>query len=386
MSKKKRGRVVQGLGAIPQSTDAQPEQTSNQPSGNAAQPESPPSSPPAKQQAKASRKATKSKKRAAQGSADNQGSTDNQSATSLSGSTKPRNYFARWFSAVNEFWFTPRSPNVLSVIRILTGLLLLYSLAVWTLELSTFFATDGLVPVDYRRVTETGINFAWSYLDLVADSPTGLLVVHCVGMFVVLLFTAGVQTRVTSILAALIAISYSNRSTGVDFGLDQILTFLCLYCAIGNSGGVYSVDRMLAFGKSVPTPPPSARTNIAIRLIQIHLCIVYFFAAIGKLSGDTWWNGEAVWLAMSSYEYQQIDMTWLANYLPLISAMTLLSLFWELLYPALIWPRLSRPIMLAGAVMVHLGIGLCLGMIEFGLVMIVANIAFLERPPVAADQ
>ena len=273
---------------------------------------------------------------------------------------------------------------MLSVIRILTGLLLLYSLAVWTLELSTFFATEGLVPLDYRQLSKMG--YAWSHLDWFAGSSTRLLVVHCIGMFVVVLFTAGVQTRVTSILAALIAISYSNRSIGADFGLDQILTFLCMYCAIGNSGGAYSIDRMLAFGKSVPAPLPSATTTIAIRLIQIHLCVVYFFAAIGKLQGDTWWTGEAVWWAMACYEYQQIDMTWLAKYLPLVNAMTLLSLFWELLYPALIWPRLTRPIMLVAAVMVHLGIGLCMGMMEFGLVMLVANMAFLERPPVVVKE
>ena len=369
MSKKKRGRVVRDLGSIPSPSD--------QADANADQPEAPPSSPPAKQRAKASKKsaaktAAKSKTRSTSEP------TDPQSETS-----KRRNYFARWFDAVNDFWFSPRSPNILAVIRILTGLLLLYSLAVWTLELSTFFAADGLVPLDYRQFVE--IKFAWSYLGWFADWPTGLLVVHCVGMFVVLLFTAGIQTRVTSILVALIAISYSNRSIGVDFGFDQILTFLCLYCAIGNAGGAYSVDRMLAFGKSVPAPLPSSTTNIAIRLIQIHLCIVYFFAAIGKLQGTTWWSGEAVWLAMASYEYQQIDMTWLAGYLPLVSAMTLLSLFWELLYPALIWPRLTRPIMLVAAVMVHLGIGLCMGMLEFGLVMLVANMAFLERPPVDAD-
>ena len=374
MSKKKRGRVVQGLGAIPQ-PGAQPP---SQPSGNAAQPDSPPSSPPAKQPAKASRKKNKAKTQSTQEP------TARRSSESPAEANSRPNYFARWFDAVNDFWFTPRSPNMLSIVRILTGLLLLYSLAVWTLELSTFFATDGLVPLNYRNLSELG--YAWSYLDFLADWPTGLLVVHCIAMFVVLLFTAGVQTRVTSVLAALIAISYSNRSIGTDFGLDQILTFLCMYCAIGNSGGAYSVDRMLAFGKSVPAPAPSATTNIAIRLIQTHLCIVYFFAAIGKLRGETWWNGEAVWLAMASYEYQQIDMTWLADYLPLVSAMTLMSLFWELLYPALIWPRLTRPIMLAAAVMVHLGIGLCMGMLEFGLVMLVANMAFLERPPVVADE
>ena len=376
MSKKKKRRVVQGLGSIPtmSSEESPPTEPAKQSVAETVQPSRPPSSPPPKQQR------TTSKKSAAKPAARKApASTDSQLE-----STGRRNYFGRWFDAVNDFWFTPRSPRMLGVIRILTGVLLLYSLAVWTLELSTFFATEGLLPLAYRQ--SNGLGFAWSHLDWFADSSTMLLVVHCVGMLVVLLFAAGIQTRVTAVLAAALAISYSNRSIGADFGLDQILVFLCCYCAIGNSGGAYSIDRMLAFGKSMPAPPLSSTTNIAIRLIQIHLCVVYFFAAIGKLQGSTWWSGEAVWLALASYEYQQIDMTWLANYLPLVSAMTIVSLFWELLYPALVWPRLSRPIMLGVAVLVHLGIGLCMGMLEFGLVMLVANMAFLERPPVVENQ
>ena len=391
MSKKKKRRAVHGLGSIPgMIPDQQPVE---QPTSQVVQPSTPPSSPPAKQPVAAAttaqvttasarpakQQATAARKPVAK-------STTPVTRPSLGGQDDLKmrqNYFARWFDAVNDFWFAPRSPKILGVIRILTGLLLLYSLAVWTIELTTFFAADGLLPQSYRQAN--GMYFAWSHLDWLASSPTMLLVTHCVGMLIAVLFAAGIQTRVTSVLAALIAIGYCNRSIGADFGLDQILAFLCMYCAIGNAGGAYSVDRMLAFGKSVPAPLASTTTNIAIRLIQIHLCIVYFFAAVGKLQGTSWWSGEAVWLAMASYEYQQIDMTWLANYLPLVSAMTLVSLFWELFYPALVWPRLTRPIMLLVAVFVHLGIGLCMGMVEFGLVMLVANLAFLERPSLVQE-
>lgn len=288
-----------------------------------------------------------------------------------------QNYFVQWWQALDRFWFSNRSPNMLAVIRIMTGLIALYSLAVWTFELSTFFGSDGLLPLSYRN--ELGATGAWSHLDWVASSPANLLIVHIVGMVILLAFTAGAFTRVTAVLAALIIIGYGNRSMGAGFGLDQILTFLCIYCAVGNSGGAFSIDRWLALRKDKSTEVSrDAMTNIGIRLIQIHMCVVYFFAAIGKLQGSTWWTGEAVWLSMSSYEYQQIDMTWLANYLPLVSALTLVSLFWELLYPALVWPRLTRPIMIGLAVPLHLGIGICMGMMEFGLVMLVGNLAFID--------
>ena len=93
---------------------------------------------------------------------------------------------------------------------------------------------------------------------------------------------------------------------------------------------------------------------------------------------ETWWNGEAIWGAVASYEYQTIDMTWMAEHLWLVNAITLVTLVFEVSYAALIWQRLTRPVILLLAIPLHLGIGLCMGMLEFGLIMLVANLAFVE--------
>ena len=278
----------------------------------------------------------------------------------------------------DQFWFTPRAPFVLGWIRLFTGLIVFWSLLVWSFELDTFFGADGLLPIEYRQNFPGASGLWWSHLDWCQSSGT-LWGAHVVALIIVAMFACGFCTRVTSVLTALLVISYGNRSFGAGFGLDQINAFLCLYCAVGNSGGAVSLDRWLS-GKSNESRfnvRPDTMTNISIRLIQIHLCVVYFFAAVGKMEGQTWWSGEAVWLALSSYEYQTIDMTWLAKFMPLVALMTLVSLFWELFYPFLVWPRMTRPIMLLLAVVVHLGIGLCMGMMSFGLIMLVANLAFL---------
>ena len=97
------------------------------------------------------------------------------------------------------------------------------------------------------------------------------------------------------------------------------------------------------------------------------MCVVYLFAGVGKLQGDTWFTGEAIWGALSSYEYQTLDMTWLADHMWLVGLLTLLTLAWEIGYPALVWPKLTRPIVLLIAIPMHFGIGICMGMMTFGL-------------------
>ena len=286
-------------------------------------------------------------------------------------------FFHSWSVAWNRFWFCPQDPVVLGMMRIMVGCIVFYCHLVWTFELTTFLGPDGLLPPEYRELF-FGNSFAWSHLDWFL-TPTALVTVHMIGLIVVATFTIGRWTRWSAIATALLVISYANRGTGALFGLDQINALLCIYLAIGNSGGAFSVDDWLAKRRGAGEGNRrDTSTRIATRLIQIHMCIVYLFAAIGKLQGDTWFNGEAVWGALASYEYQTLDMTWLSQYMWLVAIMTLSSLAWELSYAALVWPKLTRPIVLALAIPVHLGIGMCMGMMTFGLIMLVGNFAFVD--------
>ena len=93
---------------------------------------------------------------------------------------------------------------------------------------------------------------------------------------------------------------------------------------------------------------------------------------------ETWWDGTAMWYSVGNYEYQSIDMTWIGGFPRLFTAMSHTTLFWEIFYCALIWPRRTRPIVLVIAVAVHGGIALTMGMMTFGFMMITANGIFIE--------
>ena len=205
-------------------------------------------------------------------------------------------------------------------------------------------------------------------------SPGVLIAIHITALVVFSCFTLGLFTRVTSVLTFLLTVSYIHRVPGALFGLDQINAMLAMYLMLGDCGRAYSLDRSW---RAAPVGP-TVMTNIAMRLIQLHLCIIYLFAALGKLQGTSWWEGTAIWLALANYEYQSLDMTWIGRWPLLINLITHVTLAWELAYSALIWPRWTRPIMLALAIPIHLGIALSMGMVTFGLIMLVANLAFVS--------
>jgi hypothetical protein len=84
-----------------------------------------------------------------------------------------------------------------------------------------------------------------------------------------------------------------------------------------------------------------------------------------------------MWLALANYEYQTIDLTILGRWPWMINFLTHITVLWELFYCVLVWPRLTRPLVLALAIPLHAGIAMCLGMITFGLIMLVGNFAFV---------
>jgi len=284
------------------------------------------------------------------------------------------------WSQWREFWFKPADPLMLGVIRILTGLMLTYNLLVWSLDLRTFFGQESLQPLDAIRSVYQ-FDYVFSFLFYVPDA--WLVPVHWTCILIALLFCFGVGTRVTAALAFLITISYSQRVPVANFGLDQILGMLCLYLAIGPSGQCLSVDswwrnrKKAKRGLKLPVLKlASARTTL--RLIQIHICIIYFWAGFAKLKGDSWWTGEAMWQVIANQEYQTADLTWMAHvpWLPYLLAHVTVA--WEVFFCMMVWRPRWRPLMLGVGTMMHIGIGAFLGMWTFGLVMTFPYLAFAK--------
>lgn len=290
----------------------------------------------------------------------------------------------QWWNSVadawNHFWFDPAAPHTLAAIRILGGLMLFYTHLVWSFDLWAFLGPHGWQPLEAVTILNRS-PFTWSYLWYV-ESPGALWTVHIAALIVFLLLTVGLWTRIVSVLAFIATLSYCHRLPGALYGLDQVNAMVAMYLILGPSGAVYSVDRWRMerwLRRATPPVTPSLGANIAIRLIQVHMCIVYLFGGITKLKGDMWWDGSAFWFAVANYEYQSIDATWMGHWPWAIALLTHVVIFWETFYPVLIWPRLTRPVMLGLAICVHGGIALFLGMKTFGLAMLIGNLAFV--PP-----
>jgi hypothetical protein len=306
-------------------------------------------------------------------------------------------------SSILDFFFRPTSAHTLVPIRIATGFMIAYVHCVWLLRLEDFVGPDALVSNElwfrlHGGDSEIGIpvDSKWTYLSW-TESLSLIRIHEVLGVMFGVLAGLGLFTRLSMAAAWFLTLMTVHRMTGFLFGLDQIVIMLSFYLSVGKSNEVGSIDRWLyerfprqsqAWGVRLLTgltgtskngPLDSWQNCVSLRLMQIHLCIIYFFGGLGKLRGEMWWDGSALWFAAASYEYQSNDLTWIGRYPVLVALFTHVTLFWEVLYPAIVWPRWTRPAALLLAVFVHLGIALFMGMITFGFMMIIANLAFV--PP-----
>ncbi len=300
-----------------------------------------------------------------------------------------------FLSAWDAFWFAPRHIETLAVLRIVTGAMLLYTNLVLASDLSSFLGVDAWINNDTARALHDGRfgepTAAWSYLWSV-DSPALIAVHHVIVALVSASFMVGFLTRITGPLAWWFQLMIVHRLLGSLFGLDQILTYCVMYLAFTPCGAVFSVDAWLrrrvlgglrnptskALAWLWPDDRPSVTANVATRLLQLHLCVIYLFGGLAKARGQMWWDGTALWYAVGNYEYQSWDATFIAAYPSLFTALTHVTFLWEIFYCALVWPRWTRPLTLVIAVGVHAGIGLGLGMATFGIMMIAANGIFIS--------
>jgi hypothetical protein len=239
----------------------------------------------------------------------------------------------------------------------------------------------------------TAVFSQWYHL----TDPTAMWAVHIACLVIFLLFTVGLWTRVTSVLAWAASLSYIHRGQLILFGQDTMQTILITYLMIGPSGAALSLDALRkryraakallgGGGRSIPWaeaalagPQPSWLANLAIRMFQINFCFIYMSSGVSKLKGSTWWAHDAAWLVVANpefgliryelYEWFLRQMVESRMVLAVFAGfVTLYTLAVEIGFPFLVWTRL-RPLMVALSALLHLGIAMMMGLAVFGLYM-----------------
>jgi hypothetical protein len=285
----------------------------------------------------------------------------------------------------NRFWFAPSDPLPCSVLRVAVGLLVLGHLLSLTAGLDRWYAKGGLLPpAAVRTLTVAEAGPAWfHYSWFNALGPTETRVVHGLTIAVAVAFTAGLFPRITGFLTLVGLLAYVHRLPVLVAHVEPVLVFLLAYLVISPADAYFSVSRWLRHrtaAEPLAMPAPSYWATLSLRLVQVHLAAFIGMMGWAKLSGTAWWEGEAIWHLLAQTHSRPLGLTFHRGN----DAGTLLINFWthvvvyyELAFPALIWNRFTRPVLLFAGIAIWLSAILATGLLLFGLTMLAATLAFV---------
>jgi Vitamin K-dependent gamma-carboxylase len=282
---------------------------------------------------------------------------------------------------LEEFLFPARSTTWIALLRIGLGLqVTIYSLSLWNDWASLFAASsDGLIS---RDLSEAILSLDSSFIPRLgwlvtlgeriglSEQVTLKIAFGCLLCSgVCLLF--GFLSRPAAIAAWLLHLAARSSGGLTAYGVDNFMTIGLFYLMLCPLPDRYSFDSGL-WKRRTPDP---RRIGFHQRVLQLHLCLIYFFGGLAKCLGAGWWNGNSIWRALTRSPFNIIPPDFLLRWSGLLPLLGIFICIVEIGYPVFIWPKKTRNIWLACVLGMHAAIGVTMGLQLFALIMIVLNLA-----------
>jgi len=287
----------------------------------------------------------------------------------------------RTWHSLKEFLFPLETDTWLACLRIGAGLQVVFYAVSLRGDWMDVFALNfnGLVS---REIAEavTASDSSWapriSWLteaagqlgitESTARSVTWWLLL-AVGVFLLI----GLFSRAAAIIASFLHLCAVGSGELLLYGADIFTTIALFYLLVSPLPDRWTID---ARWRRVKDRDPRL-LGLCRRVIQLHLCLVYFFGGLAKCLGAGWWNGVSVWRALTRPPFNVISSDTLISWQWLLPVASIAICILETGYAFLIWPRGTRLFWLICIIGMHIGIAITMGLYLFSFIMIVLNVA-----------
>jgi hypothetical protein len=287
----------------------------------------------------------------------------------------------RFLSRWTRFWFPAETDIWLTILRVGVALqVIVYCFSLRTDWFHLFNAYgSGLLG---RELSEVAVSsespfiprLSW-FVDigrgLGLDESSALWFVWMLLVGAALLLAIGLFSRTSAFVVWFLHLCSVKSGVLLTYGVDDFTTIGSFYLMLSPLPGRYSFDHRF---RMWPGKRPEMHGFVR-RILQLHLCIAYFFGGFAKACGPGWWDGDSVWRSLTHPPFDIIPPQVLLRFTSIFPIAGIAVILLELGYPIFIWPQQTRLIWLTGIIAMHTVIGLTMGMYQFALILIILNIA-----------
>ena len=277
----------------------------------------------------------------------------------------------RWSDWIS-FLCTESSARPLAIVRICLG----SYLVIYWIELASFLDLYFLAPPMLFLDDLTTVPW-YGAIRLVGESTLCRQLLFVGTALASICLAIGCCTRLASLSLWWMTQSWLEFPVGQNSGdfLVRIAVFLIMLSSLaGHSQAIWSLDAWWRRGsgrtRGIPAWP--------LRLFQIQLVLMYFFAGLYKVAGVGWFEGEALYYVFQHTLWRRFDLSWVRDPIS-IGLLTYGTIIFELLlFPLLIWFRRWRPWVLLAGLMFHAGIWLAARVFVFSCIVPIYYLAFVD--------
>jgi Vitamin K-dependent gamma-carboxylase len=190
------------------------------------------------------------------------------------------------------------------------------------------------------------------------------------------LLLLGLLSRPAAIVAWFVHLCAAESGGLLAYGADNFMTTALFYLMLSPLPDRYSFDHWVVKTKS---KNPQA-LGFWRRVLQVHLCFVYFTGGLAKFLGNGWWDGSNLWRSLIRSPFNLVSPDLLIQFKYVLPLLGIAICLLEVSYSVFIWLKKTRRIWLACILAMHAAIGIMMGLYLFALVMVVMNLAAFGVP------
>ena len=296
------------------------------------------------------------------------------------------NPLGRWWQCAVDFLFPPQTDTWLAVLRIGLGLqVIVYALFLRS-DWHYLFASSGkglvgrelgeaIASFDSPLIPRLGWLVAIGRHFNISEETVLSVAWVCLlsaGCFLLL----GLLSRPAAILAWFVHLCAAESGGLLAYGADAFMTTALFYLMLSPLPDRYSFDHWVV--KTRAKNPQLL--GFWHRVLQVHLCFVYFIGGLAKCLGNGWWDGSNLWRSLIRPPFNLVPPDMLVRFKYALPILGISICLLEVSYPIFIWIKKTRLIWLVCILAMHAAIGLLMGLYLFALVMIVMNLAAFGIP------
>lgn len=233
-----------------------------------------------------------------------------------------------------------------------------------------YFFGSGSIRFGYSQLPDW---FGWMIRLLFEEGIQDYYLWFIVGLFISLVLGfISPLVRVMSVLVYFFAANLFNKVEYISNGSVTVTILLLIYL-------VFMSEDKKAFRDERFSYPNNLLTNAAFVMAQMQICILYLSAGMNKLIGNEWLAGEAFYYTLNfAFFTHPTIANQLMKYDLILYLCNYLALGYQLLFCVLVWVRPVKKWFLMVGVLLHFGIIVLNGLVDFGLIMLASYLLFIE--------